>query len=137
MTWLYKGHPVTDELVENRVGFVYLITNKVNGRKYIGKKLFSFSRTKKPLKGRVRKRRAKVASDWQTYYGSNKDLCEDVKKHGPEHFEREILRLCDSKSECNYWEAKLQFERDAILSDSYYNQWIICKVHRNQTLRKS
>lgn len=134
MTWLYRGKPVTEETIEGFSSFVYIITNKINGRKYIGKKLLSFSKTLKPLKGRIRKRRSKVPSDWQTYYGSNKELCEDVKKHGPEHFDREIVRFCMTKSEASYWEAKLQFEVDAIISDNYYNAWIAVKVHRNKSL---
>lgn len=128
MTWVYGGKPVTEELIEGYVGYVYLITNKINGKKYLGKKLFTAARTRKPLKGQKRKRRSRVPSDWMSYYGSNKELCEDVKKHGPEHFDREILRLCSSKSECNYYEAKEQFSEDVILNDQYYNQWISVKV---------
>lgn len=135
MTWLYGGKPVTEEIIEGLTGFVYLITNKINGRKYVGKKLFTFAKTRKPLRGQKRKRRSRVPSDWQTYYGSNKELCADVKKHGPENFERVILRLCTSKSECNYYEAKFQFENDAIICDDYYNNWISIRVHRNTSLR--
>jgi hypothetical protein len=134
MNWVIKGKPVTDEDIEGYVGFCYIITNTINGKKYIGKKLLSFSRTKPPLKGYSRKRRTKVASDWQTYYGSSKDLSEDVKKHGEANFEREIVRLCKTKSECNYWEAKLQFQYDVLLSDMWYNSWIAVKVHRNKSL---
>ncbi len=134
MTWLYRGKPVTEEITNGFVGFVYIITNKINGRKYIGKKLFTFSKTKKPLKGRIRKRRSKVVSDWMTYFGSNKELSEDVIKHGPDNFEREIIRLCTTKSECSYWEAKIQFEMDAIIKDNFYNSWIAVKVHRNKSL---
>ena len=136
MTWFFEGKPVTEEMIEGFTGFVYIITNNINGKKYIGKKLFTAARTRAPLKGKKRKRRTRVPSDWMTYYGSNKDLCEDVKKHGPEHFTREILRLCSSKSEASYWEAKFQFEMDAILRDDFYNGWIMIKVHRNSTLDK-
>ena len=37
MTWLYQG-TVINSLPEDCVGFVYLITNTTNNRKYIGKK---------------------------------------------------------------------------------------------------
>lgn len=134
MTWYFGGKPVTDEMIDGYVGFCYLITNKINGKKYIGKKLLQFSRTMKPLKGYKRKRKKTIVSDWQVYYGSNKDLCEDVKKHGPEQFDREILRFCKTKSECNYWEAKYQFQVDAIINDNFYNSWIAVKVHRNKSL---
>lgn len=134
MTWLYRGKPVTEEIIEGYVGFCYLITNLINGKKYIGKKLFTAAKTRRPLKGYKRKRRSRVPSNWMEYYGSNKELCEDVKLHGPDHFIREIIRLCTSKSEASYHEAKLQFEYDAIISDQWYNQWISIKIHRNSTL---
>lgn len=135
MTWFYNGKPFTAEQADGYVGYVYLITNKINGRKYIGKKLFTRAKAKK-IKNSVRKRRLRVTSDWEVYYGSNKELCEDVKKHGPENFERSILRLCTSKSETSYHEAKWQFDTDAILRDDFYNQWIMVKIHRNSTLDK-
>lgn len=134
MTWFYGGKLVTEELIEGYTGFVYIITNQINGRKYVGKKLFTTARTRKPLKGNKRKRRSRVPSDWMNYYGSNKELCEDVQKHGPEHFTREIIRLCSSKSEASYHEARLQFEMGVILSDQFYNSWICVKVHKNSTL---
>lgn len=134
MTWVYGSKPVTDEMIEGYVGFVYCITNLLNGKKYLGKKLLNFTRSKKPLKGQIRKRKVVVPSDWETYFGSNKELLEDVAKHGEEHFRREVLRFCKTKSECNYHEAKEQFAADAIISDRYYNSWIICKVHRNKSL---
>jgi hypothetical protein len=136
VTWYFDGKPVTEDMIDGYVGFCYIITNNVNGKKYIGKKLFTAARTRAPLKGRKRKRRTRVPSDWMIYYGSNKELCEDVKRHGPEHFHREILRLCSSKSEASYHEAKFQFEMDAIISDNFYNQWISVKIHRNSTLDK-
>jgi hypothetical protein len=129
MTWFFNGKPFAAEDAESYVGFVYLITNQLNGRKYIGKKLFQFSRSKK-VKGSTRRKHTKVVSDWETYYGSNKYLIADVQLHGPEHFKREILRLCKTKAECNYFELKEQMANDAILRDDYYNLWVSCKIHR-------
>ena len=48
--WYYNNELI-EELPEGSVGFVYLITNLTNNRKYIGKKLAQFKRTKPPLKG--------------------------------------------------------------------------------------
>lgn len=109
-------------------GFVYLITNKQNGKQYIGKKFFWSSRTKQ-VKGK--KKRLKIESDWQDYYGSNKVLAEEVQTLGKEHYEREILHLCKTKGECNYLEAMEQFTRKVLIGEEYYNEWIMVKVHRS------
>lgn len=136
MSWQYQGQPIT-ELPETCVGFVYLITNTVSGRKYIGKKLAKFSRTKYrtvKLKNGTKRRRKikdKVDSDWQTYWSSSDDLISDVKKLGENNFTREILRYCTSKNELSYYEAKYQFEHDVLLEESkWYNGWISVKVRK-------
>ena len=49
--WTYNNE-VVNELPDNVEGFVYLITNLTNDRKYIGKKLARFKTTKPPLKGK-------------------------------------------------------------------------------------
>lgn len=131
--WTYQDKPVSEADVKNYVGFVYLITNIFSNRKYIGKKLFKFTRTKK-VKGK--KKRTKVKSDWETYFGSNKELLADVTKLGEDSFRREILHLCSSKGMCNYLEAKEQMLSGALESDDYYNDWIMVKVHRSH-MKKS
>jgi hypothetical protein len=125
--WLYYGAALTSEMTEDYIGFVYEITNLITGRKYIGKKLFKFSRTK-TVKGK--KKRVKIDSDWKEYYGSNEELKKDVFHFGASKFKRNILKLCKAKGECNYWEAKHQFEKGVLESDSYYNTWISVKVHK-------
>jgi hypothetical protein len=125
MTWLYNDIPFED--IADYVGFVYLITNLQNGRKYIGKKNFYFSKTR-TVKGK--KKRTKVESDWKTYFGSNKELLEDVEKLGQENFKREIIKLCKSKGEFGYYEAKYQFENNVLESNDYYNTWIMVRVHK-------
>ena len=134
MSWTYQGQVVT-ELPDDCVGYVYLITNLVSGKKYIGKKLSKFSKTTyKTVKlkngNKKRKRiKSKIESDWQTYYGSNTQLNEDVKQLGTDKFIREILYYCKSKAECSYIEAKLQFEYRVLESDDYYNGHIQVRVH--------
>jgi hypothetical protein len=44
MTWIFQENHI-EVLPDDCVGFVYLITNLVSGRKYIGKKLAKFSKT--------------------------------------------------------------------------------------------
>lgn len=109
-------------------GFVYLITCKKTNKQYIGKKFFWSSKTK-TVKGK--KKRSKVESDWKTYFGSNKVLIEDVKNNGEDNYTREILHLCKTKGECNYLEAYEQFTRKVLIGESYYNEWIMVKVHRS------
>jgi len=125
--WLFEGKHIDDTDIDGFIGFVYIICNLTNNRKYIGKKLLKFTRTK-TIKGK--KKKVKIDSDWLTYYGSNDELLEDVNKLGKENFKREIFRFCKTKGECSYFEAQLQFEHGALLSDSYYNSWISCKIHK-------
>ena len=135
MHWLYQGKDV-NELPEDCVGFVYQITNTTNGRMYIGKKLAKFKRSRRPLKGRKNKRRYKVDSDWQDYYGSSDELIIDIKKLGKEHFKREILFYCNSKAEMSYVEAREQFARKVLESNDYYNGHIRVRVHGKGILKE-
>ena len=134
MTWIYQGTQI-DALPEDCVGFVYLITNNVSGRKYIGKKLAKFSKTTYKivkLKNGTKKKkkiRSKIDSDWQTYYGSNDELNKDVATLGKENFTREIIFYCKSKAECSYIEAREQFRHQVLESADYYNGQISVRVH--------
>ena len=141
MTWLYESQEIS-ALPEDCVGFVYLITNKLTGRKYIGKKLAKFSRTTyktvKLKNGNKKKKkiRSKIDSDWQLYYGSSPELSKDVELLGSENFTREILYYCKSKSECSYIEAREQFARRVLESDDYYNGHIQVRVHGSHIKNK-
>jgi len=128
LNWTYNNTDFTEDDIGDNYGFVYLITNTLTGKKYIGKKFF-YSMKTKVIKGK--KKRYKVFSDWQTYYGSNTELQNDVKLHGMEAFEREIIHLCKSKGECGYLEAKEQFDRSVLESNDYYNTWIMVRVRKS------
>ena len=132
--WTYQKRDIL-ELPEDCVGFVYEITNTTNGRKYIGKKLARFKRSRPPLKGRKNKRRYKVDSDWQDYYGSSDDLTIDIKRLCAENFKREILFYCKSKSELSYVEAREQFSRKVLETNDYYNGHIRVRVHGKGILK--
>ncbi len=129
MNWLYEGKEFELEESSELIGFVYLITDLSNNKKYIGKKNFWATRKLPPLKGQKRKRTVKKESDWKTYYGSSEEVKLLVEQSGAERFKREIIRLCSSKGEMSYYEAKEQFDRDVLLSDEYYNAFIGCKIH--------
>jgi hypothetical protein len=102
---------------------------------YIGKKLARFKRSRPPLKGRKNKRRYKVDSDWQDYYGSSDDLTIDVNKLGKDKFTREILFYCHSKAELSYVEAREQFARKVLETNDYYNGHIRVRVHGKGILK--
>lgn len=123
--WIHNNSEFTDPA--DWYGFIYEITNNVTGKKYIGRKYFTQSKTRQ-VKGK--KKRTRVESDWRDYWGSNKVLLADIDKYGKENFTRKILMLCESRGNTNYWEAKFQFDNNVLLDDNYYNDWIMIKTHR-------
>lgn len=124
--WLYKNLPL-EVVPEEAYGYVYLITNTVTGRKYIGKKLFWFRKTKQ-VKGK--KKRLKVESDWRDYWSSSDEVKKDVETLGADKFTREILYICANKGLCNYLEAREQMDRRVLETDDYYNGQVQCRVHK-------
>lgn len=128
--WEYKGEYL-EEIPEGYVGMVYMITNIATNKKYVGKKIFHFTKTKQ-VKGK--KKKSKVESDWQTYYGSNKELNEHVELFGANNFKREILHLCINKSQMSYLELREQIDRRVLETEEYYNEWISAKVRKTKHL---
>lgn len=138
MPWLYQGREFLPEDRGDAAAFVYVIERIDTGRKYIGVKLFNRKVSKPPLKGKKRRRRSVTDSDWETYWGSNEDLLGEIRDLGEHMFRREIIKLCASKSEGKYEEARLQFTLDVLRRpDEYYNQFIGIKVHRSHLKKRS
>ena len=121
--WIYNTPIPT-----NTFGFIYKITNNHNGRMYIGKKQIQRKVKMPPLKGRKNKRIKICESDWKAYTGSCNELNEHIEQHGKDNFTFEILQLCESKWELSYEEAKLQFQVDVLVNESYYNGIINCRI---------
>ena len=131
----YYNETEFDETPEEYQGFVYQITEKDTGMKYIGKKFFWKPKVLPKTKTRKRRVRTRVESDWRKYFGSSKEVQLLVEEKGEDQFHREILRLCKTKGECSYYEMKYQLEYDVLLKpDEYYNAFVGGKIHRNHIL---
>ena len=129
--WLYQKIPLIDP-PESVFGFIYMITNNITGRKYIGKKQFISKRSKK-VKGKKNRTHFIKPSDWQSYWGSCEELIEDIKILGEENFTREIIRLCNTKRDLTFGEIELQIKNDVLTSllpngeREYYNKNIMSR----------
>ena len=137
--WFYNDieYNPTEEEIKPFVGFVYLITDLTNNKKYVGKKNLWSTRRLAPLKGYKRKRVKVTQSDWQNYYGSSEEVKLLVENSGRDRFKREILRLCISKGECSYYEMREQMVRDVLLKpNEYYNAFVGGKIHRKHVLKE-
>jgi hypothetical protein len=127
--WFYQGKEFTSDMIGDYIGFVYMITDQSNNKKYIGRKTLVSKRKLPPLKGQKRKRTKIVESDWKTYFGSSDEVKNLVEEKGKDNFYREILHLCKSKGILSYLETKEIIQRDALLLDEYYNMFVGCKIH--------
>ena len=91
----------------------------------------------RPVTSKLKGKRKKIRknSDWLTYWGSNKELQEEVKLNGEDQYTREILHLCKTRSECSYWETWEIFVRHALLNNGYYNAWVSCKIRKDHLIK--
>lgn len=127
--WYYNGEEFTSGMIGDYVGFVYLITDLSNGKKYVGKKTLMSKRKLPPLKGKTRRRTKIIETDWQDYYGSSEEVKALVEDRGRDQFKREILHLCKGKGEMSYLELKEQIDREVLFKDEYYNEFVGAKIH--------
>jgi hypothetical protein len=131
--WYYNGQEFDESLVDGHYGFIYLITNTENGRRYIGRKFFTKAHSR-TVKGKRKKSR--VPSDWMDYWGSSEELLADIESMGKDKFRREIIRLCQTLGECKYQEMVAQVDNrvlESTLPDgtpAWYNANIMMKFTR-------
>ena len=129
--WFYNGVPFLSENIDDNFGFVYLITNIQNDKKYIGRKYFWQFRTPKG-----KKRKVKSESDWKKYYGSCPELKEDIDKIGRENFSRTILSLHKTKGKTNYEETRQLFVHNVLIESldngepAFYNSNVLSRYFR-------
>lgn len=83
-------------------GFIYITTNTINNKKYIGQCSLHRQNNK-------------------TYLGSGKAIKSAIAKYGNENFSREILCYCFSKQDMNIIEELIIREHNAHISPNYYN----------------
>ena len=129
--WTYLGKPFESEDINTYYGFIYRITNTVNGHDYVGRKYFKTIKKRPPLKGKKNKRRETVETDWKEYWGSSPRLQADIDLLGKDKFTREIIHLCESRGETNYLEAYYQFKEDVLLRENNYNGIIQIRLGKN------
>ena len=145
MEWLYNNNTINNinDLPIDTFGFVYIITNTISGKQYVGKKQI-LSNTRVPLtnndintwketinKGKCPKKKlVSKESKWKDYYGSSTELKQDIKIIGKDKFKREIIHICFSKRDLTYYETKYLFTYSVLESNMFYNKNILCKFYK-------
>lgn len=128
--WMFNDKPFAPDMIGTAAGMVYRITHKATERYYIGQKVFWSKRTLPPLKGESRKRKKLVPSDWQSYFGSSDELNALVGQEGEQAFTREILYLCQTKSQMNYLGTVLQMHHNVLFDPLSFNGIVNMRVSR-------
>lgn len=89
------------KIIENPYGFIYITTCVLNGKRYIGQKVFSYN--------------------WKSYLGSGTSLLLAIKKYGRKNFYRDIVAVAYSKEELDRLEIEFISNYNATDSKSFYN----------------
>lgn len=127
--WIYRNEPL-NEVPSNAFGFVYLITSKIDNKKYVGRKYLTKAKTtskRVSLKSGIKvtkKKKSRVESDWRVYTGSCKPLNESIERLGKENFTFEILCFCETKGQTNFAECWIQMKLNVIIDETFYNDAI-------------
>lgn len=136
--WIYKEKEFNEEEVpEQAIGFIYIITNIKSNRKYIGRKLLTKAGVKKKInlsEIKRQKKPARTSSNWKNYYGSCEDLTADLKLIGKEYFKREIIQFAYTQATLNYLEAKYQFLYGVLETNDFYNANINCNPYKRNII---
>lgn len=132
--WKFNDKELTiDEIPEKAFGFIYLITNTIDNKKYLGKK-FLTKASYKTVNGKRKKCRKE--SDWASYYGSSDILKELINQYGKENFNREIICFCENKITLSYCEENLQHHFKVLESDDWINANIRARIYKKHIQNK-
>lgn len=133
--WLHKGVEVTsvEQMPPKTAGFVYVITHKTSGRKYIGRKLIDRAHTRQKNNKKIRSR---VESDWKTYWSSSPELLALIEEEGTDNFVREILMYAFTKGQLNFLEERFLYSVGSMESEKWMNGNIRSKIYKRNIINK-
>ena len=139
-TWVYNSKPITNlnDFPKDTFGFIYIVKNNDTNKSYIGKKVLYHNKKVKlgkkevaELTGVGRKPTTKIVtkeSDWETYYGSNKEVMQLIKDGKQDLFTRTIIKLAPDKKLLTYYETQALFTYKVLEHpESFYNDNILGK----------
>ena len=119
MHWTFRDDKTRVPQPDEYFGFVYVITNKLTTKQYIGCKQY----------WQMRKRKRHKPSNWRVYTSSSKDLNEDIDKLGKRRFKFEIIQEYKTKRGLHYYEQFYQMKHHVLTAviegsdePAYYNK---------------
>ena len=98
---MYYKMETNEKVIQDPYGFIYITTNMVNGKRYLGQKKFD--------------------AFWKNYLGSGTILKSAIKKYGKENFSRNIVQICYSAEELNKAEYDLTIFLNVVEDPDWYN----------------
>lgn len=140
--WTYKNSTLFD-IPDGAIGYIYLITNNLDNRIYIGRKMLTSTRKKVlskkekllPENSRRKFKRETKETNWQNYWGSCAELTEDIKRLGQKNFTREILCFLNTKTDVSYYETWYQIKYDVLFEPSYNRHIANTKFFKGKVTR--
>lgn len=137
--WIYRNMEFTEEMIpDGAVGFIYEMTAIIDGKavRYIGKKNFyadvktKLGKKEMPTDKRLKTYKRVRKTTYKNYFSSNETL-KQAHKDGV-RIKREILKICFSKTELTYQEAKFLFAYDVLDAEEFLNSNILGKFYKSK-----
>lgn len=137
--WNYKDYVLEDDdIPKDAIGFIYIITNNNDGRRYIGKKLLTKAGTEKKLlkNGTKKTVKCRKQSDWKNYWSSCDELKKDIQEYSENTFTRDIICFTFSLTTHTYLENKYLYKYEVLESNKFYNGNISSKLFKVHVMNK-